>query len=233
MKCPLCHVDLERTEYEGASVFQCKSCSGYMVDRQRITLIKMSRGKSPQQLQAEAKARPQRDQNELVRCPRCHSKMQVKRVNANLETRDYLLLDQCDLCHAIWFDPGELAKMQMDFERSSQAIEHFKQQALAAGRTDEERAEAQKTIDNLPEDLVATSVMTDMMLLVSFILLGGLTLFFKLSALPLLAAVAFGLITAIAICAALRYLDETRTERVVAAGIGIIGLILSFLIWYW
>ena len=230
MKCPICHDELQRTEYEGAVVFQCKTCSGYMVDQQRVSLIKTSIGKNRQQLQEEASAQSPRNPNEPVRCPRCHSKMQAKKVNVDLGTSDHVLLDECGLCHAMWFDPGELAKMQLDYERSSQAIEQFRQQALASSRTDQQREEAQAAIHDLPDD---SSVITDVMLLLSIIVFGFLTLFFKLFEFHLLAGFTFLVITAIAICAALRYLDETLTERVVAAGIGIVGLILSILIWRW
>ena len=233
MKCPICHVNLERTEYEGTIVFQCKTCLGYMVDQPRVALIKTSHGKSQQQLQEEASAPPPRSQDEPVRCPRCHAKMETKKINVNLRTSDHVVLDQCDLCHATWFDPGELARMQLDYEKSSQAIEQFRQKSLAASRTEQQREEARNAIEHLPVDWAASSVITDVMLLLSVILLAALTLFFKIFEFHLLAGLSFLVITAIAICAAFRFLDETFTERVVAAGIGIIGLILSLLIWSW
>ncbi len=51
-------------------------------------------------------------------------------------------IDVCQKCRMVWFNGGELAKLQLDYEMSDQAIEELDHQLRLAQRTPEEAPSA-------------------------------------------------------------------------------------------
>jgi 16S rRNA C967 or C1407 C5-methylase (RsmB/RsmF family) len=50
----------------------------------------------------------------------------------------------------MWFNDGELAKLQLDYKHSDKAIEELEMQVQAASRTPQEKAEFERTLADVP-----------------------------------------------------------------------------------
>ena len=59
-------------------------------------------------------------------------------------------IDDCSKCGQLWFDAGELAKLQLQYESSEQGLEMFRFRERLANMTEQERAELEARIANLP-----------------------------------------------------------------------------------
>jgi len=62
-----------------------------------------------------------------------------------------LHIDTCSDCDLVWFDPGELARMQIGYEATAQAKETAELQHRARNMTPEERTQFERNLANLPE----------------------------------------------------------------------------------
>lgn len=147
MECPACNVPLERAAYEHAAVFQCPQCSGYLVQKRRLFLIKSSREQTPEMLE-QAAANEHVDSDERIRCPRCRmNRMRKQRVRFGDDGE--FQLDVCEDCEQVWFDGGELARYQMSYESSPQAQEAERMERRQRSRTPEQRAEVDERMKGL------------------------------------------------------------------------------------
>lgn len=146
MECPVCGSELERTTYESLGVMRCGNCHGYLIDRNRATGVRNRREKTVQELMVEAKLEMQPDSEEALRCPRCRRKMK------KIKTRwtSGFVLDDCDACSLLWFDGGELALMQLQYEGSDAGQDRANRQQRLKNLSPEEKAELQRRIDDLP-----------------------------------------------------------------------------------
>jgi Zn-finger nucleic acid-binding protein len=114
MTCPRCSPSLERCRYEGLPVSVCRECDGYLIRTHHVGSIKARRDKSADELAKEA-ARAGRQQLAAgVACPRCRRSMQVELAPGPVDFH----LDECRDCALVWFDGGELARVQMHYESS-------------------------------------------------------------------------------------------------------------------
>ncbi len=149
MDCPTCGKQLSQAEYESTRVEQCGECSGYLVARKRLRLIKSSREKTPDVLENEAGAEQQPDTREQIRCPKCRvERMKKERVRVSAD--EAFMLDVCPKCENVWLDGGELARLQMKFEQSAKAIDAFARQEQLQNLDDDRREAFQQQLDELP-----------------------------------------------------------------------------------
>jgi len=117
LRCPVCDIPLCVMRYEHARVRFCPDCRGMLVEEPRLAVIKKRR---KQTWSADAKRRIAREvlraeEQSEVRCPQCLMPMDTTRV----ETPDgSFRLDRCRRCHLIWFDPGELEAVQIQYEKA-------------------------------------------------------------------------------------------------------------------
>lgn len=124
MDCPTCNQLLVREKYEKVPVMRCPDCSGYLVDQKRLVLIKSSREATPEQLKSQVENQSTLDSHELVKCPKCLVNRMEKR-KLDKQSEDSYTVDICGDCQVVWFDGGELARMQLDYESSQVAIKQL------------------------------------------------------------------------------------------------------------
>lgn len=149
MECPVCSVSLEHVEYENVPLRQCPECEGYLVRRNRLLLIKRSRERSQDELQQEAAEAGPADRREPVQCPRCRVR-RMKKERIPVEDGEDFHIDTCPDCEVVWFDGTELARLQLNFEKSRQAAEMFAMQQQARSRTPEDESRLRERLRELP-----------------------------------------------------------------------------------
>jgi len=115
MKCPRCQTDLLKSSYEGVSVDVCKSCSGTWLDQaelKQIIEIRQEFFKSSnikQTIDGKNFVVPKAESESRIPCAVC-SKM----MNTFIYGLDSgIVIDRCPESHGLWFDQGELEKVQM------------------------------------------------------------------------------------------------------------------------
>ena len=154
MKCPACESRLSKSRYEGLVVNLCENCEGYLVETRRARQIRQRRDTSREDLADEVLKANGLDTADRLRCPRCMSLMQKEKLNANSS----FYIDHCRRCELIWFDAGELAKMQLEYEFSEQGMEAERFQERHRNMTEEEKQLFAERLANLPPgDLDASS----------------------------------------------------------------------------
>jgi Zn-finger nucleic acid-binding protein len=131
LACPACGVPLESYDYEGATVFVCRSCAGRLATTaqvQRILTRREMRFDERQErladyvvahgdeLRRDFARRRGTSQTTHVACPRCGRTMMRRHYNY-----DYAIeIDYCGVCDLFWFDPDELEALQVIVERITQ-----------------------------------------------------------------------------------------------------------------
>jgi len=138
---------LVRVKYEGWPVFRCDTCFGYLVGQKRVDSFKASRSKEAGELMKEAAAEAQEDTESKVRCPRCRVAMDKKLLKEPASFH----IDSCKSCEVVWFDGGELARLQLAYEISAKGQEAAEFQRRHQEMTPEERAEFEENLANLPD----------------------------------------------------------------------------------
>lgn len=132
MKCPLCRsTQLTPTRYVDIPVRTCLSCEGYLVQKKRVGSIKSARKKSDEELLAELSSPKAVDTIRSIICPSCTGGM--TKVPMSVGTERYHT-DECRKCDLVWFDAGELAKLQLHYEESEQGNEMLKFQKKLSGQ---------------------------------------------------------------------------------------------------
>ncbi len=125
-KCPICDVALEREVYEGFPIDSCPSCSGCLVRQSGVEGIKRTRQVDSAELVAEAQTFESSTQGDVT-CPACF-RMMEKCTTLGFPKVEF---DCCDGCTSIWFDPGELAMLQLTYEASSKGLAQTDMRARA------------------------------------------------------------------------------------------------------
>ncbi len=147
MKCPVCSASLRASRYEGLPVFTCDACSGYLVATRRVTDIKRRRMTTKAELIEEAAIDGETDSKDRLRCPRCKGWMQKQ----SWAEHPSFHLDVCQNCDFVWFDTGELARLQLDFELSDRGQEAARFQDRLKNMTPAEKEEFESALAELPE----------------------------------------------------------------------------------
>ncbi len=151
MKCPACDTELNRATYENSPVFQCSRCSGYLMQKGRIRAIKSSRDQSTEALEQEVAQEQSPDSVDSLRCPKCLArKMTKERVRIKSDDDESFSIDTCRHCNVAWFDGGELARLQLDYETCDEALDEVDFRERAASRTAEEKEAFEQRLDALP-----------------------------------------------------------------------------------
>ncbi len=148
MDCPNCRRPLNWTTYENVRVMQCEQCSGYLVARNRLKLIKSTREQTPEALRSEADREKAPDTQEQITCPHCRVES-MKKERIRITAADFFFLDVCPKCDRVWLDGGELARLQIKYEESAQAVEEFARQRRLESLSEEQQTEFQQRVDKL------------------------------------------------------------------------------------
>lgn len=110
----------------------------------RAEKIKRRVNKDVERLEKELESVAVKDGIEEIRCPACRDKMD-KRLVKKLGIH----IDDCNQCDMTWFDPGELATLQLAFEERPQTAELNKFRDRLKNMTDAERMEYEQRIAQL------------------------------------------------------------------------------------
>lgn len=152
MKCPACDVELNRVTYEDNPVFHCSQCAGHLLKRIQVSAIKSMREQSSAILEQEAAKHRSGDAETPIQCPKCRSTtMKKEKIPLSRLGDEPFFIDVCRKCHMVWFNGGELAKLQLEYELSDQANEELEHQLRVAQRTDEEQQEFEEDLARLPQ----------------------------------------------------------------------------------
>ena len=147
MKCPACRTTkLVKTEYEGVSVHHCEQCQGHLVRKNRITAIKVKRSFSDEEFLSQVDSATGNDTPGRPTCSGCLRGMSQRKMKVGLEE---FYVNDCDDCSLVWFDGGELAKLQLEYENTDQAQELFRFRERLESMTDQERADLDARIAKL------------------------------------------------------------------------------------
>ena len=144
MNCPHCKTGLMRTKYASANVRECPECKGTLLATSRAEKIKRRVNKDVERLEKEVESVSVKDGLEEIRCPACRDKM-----NKRLVKKLGIHIDDCKQCDTTWFDPGELAALQLAFEQRPQTAESNKFRDRLENMTEAERAEYEQRIAKL------------------------------------------------------------------------------------
>jgi len=146
MKCPLCNANLVRTAYESLAVHHCEACFGYLLGRHRVEAVKIRREKSTEELKKEVASEGRPDTSERIRCPYCRRKMHKEYVKKPADFN----MDVCPDCDIVWFDGGELARLQLAYENSPKGIDAERSRRRMAEMTLPEWEEFERNLAKLP-----------------------------------------------------------------------------------
>lgn len=150
--CPACNVPLEPEDYEGFRILHCPQCRGHLAERSRFEAIRSLAGKSPGELETEARNDFSGDNPNPIRCPRCRRPMEKRPLP--VPGFDNLHVDVCRDCLLVWFDGGELALAQLAHQNSpayrNQA--ELRRRAESLDADPERKAAFDEAVSRLPLD---------------------------------------------------------------------------------
>lgn len=149
MDCPSCEKELVKTTYEEQPVEHCSKCSGYLLRRRSMNRIKTSREVTSEKLAREADRHIASDTTGHLDCPRCKKRMTKQKVFFDERPDESFKLDICDGCKLIWFDGGELARYQMDYESSEQAVKQLLRTQRLSEMSEDDKADLDTNISRL------------------------------------------------------------------------------------
>jgi Zn-finger nucleic acid-binding protein len=144
MKCPICDIPLSKASYSKANVERCPQCLGLLISNYRAKTLQQRVDKKIDQLIEEARTAPQHDTLPKIRCPKCRTQM-----TKSADKEFGFLLDECERCELTWFDPRELALLQLVYESTPQRVEMNAFRERLKNMTPEERAEYGKRISEM------------------------------------------------------------------------------------
>lgn len=115
--CPTCESPAFRRMYEGVPVDQCSRCGGVWLDENELGVIIAARDEKftiEQRLNTIDLKGKDQPKSRWGRCPKCRKPLQRFQYAGNTG----IFLDRCPSEHGIWFDSGELERVQMTIEES-------------------------------------------------------------------------------------------------------------------
>ena len=98
MKCPKCGATLMETSYKNQKIDICNQCGGAWVDGNEVLKIAGEGFKFPES----------EEKGGIFYCPRC----EIRSLHSFKYPNSDIILEICEKCHGIWFDPGELQVIQ-------------------------------------------------------------------------------------------------------------------------
>ncbi len=125
MQCPVCRETLRTIEYEGIEIETCDECEGEWLDHGELPKILQRREVQFDEEERRAlvnatkiKGVPLKDVDRDLPCPKCGATTDAINYGGNTG----IILDRCTGCKGIWFDGGELEKVQMLIEGWEETI---------------------------------------------------------------------------------------------------------------
>ena len=76
--------------------------------------------------------------------------MSKEKIHFDQRPDESFQLDICRKCQMIWFDGGELAKFQLDYESSIKAIDQLERQKLAQSLSGDRKEQLEERIATIP-----------------------------------------------------------------------------------
>lgn len=134
MKCPRCSSVLEIRSRESASITTCPSCKGLWVGTEQIKAMLKNHETtfSPELIKktiSESNPKiPLAEQQNLIACPTCSVNMHA--LNYNYSSG--VIVNVCSSGHGIWFDPGELERVEIFMEHWDQEKELHRSEYLGS-----------------------------------------------------------------------------------------------------
>jgi Zn-finger nucleic acid-binding protein len=146
MQCPTCELELVRGKYAGANVRECTGCQGALLATTRAAKIERRVNKDVPELVKEVANTTASDTDHKIRCPSCRAEMEKRQIK-----QLGLSIDDCHQCGMSWFDGGELAALQLCFEKDPQTVELNRMRERLSSMTEEERLEYEANISKLKD----------------------------------------------------------------------------------
>ena len=151
-KCPVCtDSQLERIRYEGVMIFRCPMCRGTLLEYPKLETIERKMQLGEDELESEASFSVPESETP-IRCPKCRDKMSSmpnhKRRLARYQSATVadFQIDGCRYCRLAWLDGGELAKLQLSYQRSVKGQENKQHYVNYDELNPSQKAEFRKTI---------------------------------------------------------------------------------------
>lgn len=124
MKCINCKSELIQQKYEGVVIDKCPSCDGVWLDHGELGKILDARDvkfSRKQIIENIKKKNMDAAVTTSYNCPHCSKKMN----RFNYSVNSGVILDRCPDEHGLWFDKGELEKIQIVMEESDKLTGSF------------------------------------------------------------------------------------------------------------
>lgn len=108
MQCPVCNdVELVTERVDTVEIDRCPQCHGMWLDMLELEEL-LESDPRPLLKQDRALGRAAADPDRRLDCPRCKGTYLIK---LNSLIRPGTILDSCTVCHGVWLDAGELARL--------------------------------------------------------------------------------------------------------------------------
>ncbi|MEW6095715.1 MAG: zf-TFIIB domain-containing protein [bacterium] len=121
MKCPDCNSQLQEKEYEGFLIDVCNECGGSWLDYGELSPIidiRQKRFSEEERITTFQELGVDVSKGKLHNCPKCGKQMQ----KFNYAINTGIILDRCPDKDGLWFDKGELEKIQIVMEEHDNSI---------------------------------------------------------------------------------------------------------------
>ena len=108
MQCPVCTgTELEPEQVDDVTIDRCPQCHGMWLDMLELEKL-LESDPRPLLRQDRAFRAGKDDPDRRLDCPRCKGTYLIK---LNSLIRPGTILDSCTVCHGVWLDAGELARL--------------------------------------------------------------------------------------------------------------------------
>jgi len=125
---------------------RCPTCQGALVEDPKIARIERKM-ELPEKALAEQARTDTQDSTGRLRCPKCRCIMskepalESRPAGFRSDTIKDFHVDHCKYCGVTWFDGGELAKLQLSYERSVKGGESKQHYVKYSDLADAQKAE--------------------------------------------------------------------------------------------
>lgn len=109
MHCPVCHsAELAAERFADVMVERCGQCRGFWLDVGKLErLLRADLRRLVRDDRAAGRRREPRADGR-VNCPRCKGTYLIR---VNSRVRPGTIVDSCTVCHGVWLDAGEYARL--------------------------------------------------------------------------------------------------------------------------
>lgn len=121
MNCPNCNLELQEKAYEGILIDVCNICGGSWLDYGELSPIidmRQERFSEEERITTFQELGVDVSKGKLHLCPKCSQQMQ----KFNYAINTGIMIDRCPKKDGLWFDKGELEKIQIVMEEHDNSI---------------------------------------------------------------------------------------------------------------